>query len=60
MGMRIVQIAATAGGDNNSVDTLYALTADGSLWRLSNATDTEHDTSWRKLPPPPVPEVAVP
>lgn len=60
--MKIIQIAVTAGGDNNSVDTMYALADDGSLWRLFNATEVSEPDGgrgWRRIPAIPVTESAV-
>lgn len=38
MAKKIIQICATAGGTDNAVDTIYALTDTGEVFRLRDAT----------------------
>jgi len=55
--MKIVQVALNCGeGEDASLDTLYALTDTGDIFRMFNADQCQPDTNprhWTKLPPLP-------
>jgi hypothetical protein len=46
---KIVQIAVTAGGEDNETNTLYALADDGSVWFMINPCAPEEEESFRRV-----------
>lgn len=48
---KIIQIAATAGGEENATDVVYALSSTGRIFMLINAGMS--GSSWYELPPMP-------
>lgn len=58
--MKIVQIAVTAGGEDNACDTMYALTDTGEVDVLPKAASWRAPGSWHILPPLPEKKEEVP
>lgn len=48
---KIVQIAVTSGGEDNTVDVVYALDSTGRVFFLGHACKTMEGPRWQELQP---------